>query len=112
MEGAESSGGEEEEEEQEIVEEKYSVPLKKTTRLTQIDHNEVIKAIEASKKPFFENTNCIYCGFNGSNSRSLAIHVARLHKYVFFFIFFIRTFFLTWTTSFLSKLWVGVHSMV
>lgn len=67
-------------EEENEIDEKYSVPRKQTQRLTQIDYQEVVKAIEESKRKFLGNTVCIYCGFSGSNSRSLTIHVSRLHK--------------------------------
>lgn len=62
--------------------EKQRGPKKQTQRLARVDYNEVVKAIEDSKKKFLENTLCIYCGFVGSNSRALAIHMSRLHKWV------------------------------
>lgn len=63
-----------------VQEEKPSAPKKQTQRLARVDYNEVVKAIQDSKKKFFENTFCIYCGFVGSNSRALAIHMSRVHK--------------------------------
>lgn len=57
-------------------------PVQRATgrRLTEYSYNEVIEAIQASKKDFFENTDCKYCGFSASNSRALAVHMAHLHK--------------------------------
>lgn len=53
---------------------------KKPRRLVEFSYNEVVKAIKECKNNFFENTECIYCGFSASNSRALAAHMAHLHK--------------------------------
>lgn len=102
---------EQSESEEEIVEKKYSVVKKPNRRLVRVDHNEVIKAIEESKRKFFENTLCIYCGFNGSNSRALTIHVSRLHKSVSYLLILHSTLFFVILFAEMLKI-VGVHIVI
>lgn len=53
---------------------------KHIVRLEQFSHQEVTQAIEESKRRFFENTECVFCGFCATNSRALAVHISHLHK--------------------------------
>lgn len=55
---------------------------KQTMRLTQFSYDEVSQAIKETRRKFFENTECIRCGFVGSNTRALSVHMTHLHKYV------------------------------
>ncbi|KAF2887377.1 hypothetical protein ILUMI_18796 [Ignelater luminosus] len=53
---------------------------KQTMRLTQFSYDEVSQAIKETRRRFFENTECIRCGFVGSNTRALSVHMTHLHK--------------------------------
>lgn len=53
---------------------------KQKLRLKQFPHDEVMEAIENTRKRFMENVECIKCQFVGSNSRNLAVHMAHIHK--------------------------------
>lgn len=57
-----------------------SVASTQKYKLQQFPIEEVSREIEKRKQAFLENTKCIKCEFNGTNSRALAVHVMHLHK--------------------------------
>lgn len=56
---------------------KYSA---RKVRLAQFSHIEVAEAIKELRRSFLQNVECFKCGFTGSNSRSLSVHISHVHK--------------------------------
>ncbi|KAJ8956126.1 hypothetical protein NQ318_016581 [Aromia moschata] len=51
-------------------------------RLTQYSAEEVDKLIKKARERFFKRVNCPYCGFTASYTRSLSVHMTRLHRII------------------------------
>lgn len=52
-------------------------------RLPQFPPEEVQQAINDTMKSFHENRTCIFCGFLARYSRTLSLHVSKLHREMF-----------------------------
>lgn len=63
--------------ETEIIE---SGSVRCTRKLPEFSPTEVEEAINEFKRQFYYHIQCLKCGFVTNNSRSLAIHMAHLHK--------------------------------
>lgn len=51
-----------------------------TMRLAQFSSQDVETIIKQFKERFLKHVNCLHCGFTAKNSRSLSVHMTRLHK--------------------------------
>ncbi|KAJ8983498.1 hypothetical protein NQ317_005156 [Molorchus minor] len=51
-----------------------------TMRLAQYSSEQVDGIIKKIRGRIFRNVDCIYCGFRATHSRSLSVHMTRLHK--------------------------------